>query len=157
MAQPNHSFYTCRRMFALVAPFLFLWGAPGARAQSSKVGATLEGTVMDGSRAVISGVKVTLSNTSTNQTRDVTTSDDGHFRADALPVGTYELRIAFPGFAPYRQTNIELTLGQDLHAEVVLSPASSSGEITVDAQPPAIDPAQTSFVSSVDGERIEIG
>jgi hypothetical protein len=142
-------------MFALVATFLFLWGSPGAKAQFSKVGATLEGSVMDSSRAVMSGVKITLSNASTNQTRNVTTNDEGLFRAEALPVGTYDLRITYPGFAPYRQTNIELALGQNLHIEIVLPTASSSTEITVDAQPPAIDPAQTSVVSSVDGERIE--
>ena len=48
-----------------------------------------------------------------------------------------------------------LTLGQTVHLEVVLVPASSSEEITVTAQSPAMDPTQTSVVSSVDRERIE--
>jgi hypothetical protein len=155
MAQPNYSFYTCRRMFALLAALFFSWQSPDAGAQSSKVGAILEGTVMDSSHAVIPGAGVTLRNTSTNQTREMTTDGEGLFHADALPVGTYEVRVVHPGFASYHHTGVDLTLGQNLRLDIVLAPASSSEEITVNAQPPAIDPTQTSVVSSVDGERIE--
>jgi hypothetical protein len=155
MAQPNYSFYTCRRVIALVAAFFFIWPSPDAGAQSSKVGATLEGTVMDSSQAVIPGASAILRNTSTNQTREMTTDGEGLFHADALPVGTYEVRVVHPGFASYHHTGVELTLGQNLRLDIVLAPASSSEEITVNAQPPAIDPTQTSVVSSVDGERIE--
>ena len=155
MIEYRSSFYTRRGAIALVAAFFFLWQSPDAGAQSSKVGATLEGTVTDSSRAVIPGAGVTLRNTSTNLTRAATTNGEGFFHADALPVGTYEVRIDHPGFASYHHTGVELTLGQDLRLDVVLAPASSSEEITVNAQPPGMDPSQTSFVSSVDRERIE--
>src|ERR1700687_4587012 len=112
MAQPKYSFYTCCRMIALVAGFLCFWEHPGAGAQSSKVGATLEGSVMDSSHAVIPEAGVTLRNTSTNQIRATTTNEGGIFHADALPVGTYEVRVGHPGFASYLQTDVELTLGQ---------------------------------------------
>jgi hypothetical protein len=48
-----------------------------------------------------------------------------------------------------------LSLGQTVHLDIVLSPASASEKITVSAQPSAIDTSQTSVVSSVDQERIE--
>ena len=48
-----------------------------------------------------------------------------------------------------------LSLGQNLHLDIVLSPASTSEQVTVSAQPSAIDTSQTSVVSSVDQERIE--
>ncbi len=48
-----------------------------------------------------------------------------------------------------------MSLGQTIHLDIVLAPASASAEVTVSAQPPAIDTSQTSVVSSVDQERIE--
>jgi outer membrane receptor protein involved in Fe transport len=85
----------------------------------------------------------------------VTADDRGLFRADELPVGTYEVRVERPGFAPYRHTGVVLSLGQSVHLDIVLSLASASAEVTVSAQPSAIDVSQTSVVSSVDKERIE--
>ena len=57
-----------------------------------------------------------------------------------------------PGFAPYRHTGVVLSLGQTVHLDIVLAPASASAEVTVSAQPSAIDTSQTSVVSSVDQE-----
>src|ERR1039458_9352752 len=106
MVEYRYSFYTRCGAIALVAVLFFLWQSPDAGAQSSKVGATLEGTVTDSSRAVIPGAAVTLRNTSTNQTRAATTNGEGFFHADALPVGTYEVRVDHPGFASYHHAGV---------------------------------------------------
>jgi hypothetical protein len=155
MIQPAQTFYTCRARIALAVALFLLWAAAGAGAQSSKVGATLAGTVTDNTGAVIPGASVFLRNTATSQTRGATTDGEGFFIVAALPVGAYELRVDHPGFASYRQTGLALALGQTLRLDIVLSPASSSEKITVNAEASAIEPEQTSFVSSVDGERIE--
>ena len=96
-----------------------------------------------------------LRNALTDRSRTVTTDDQGLFRADQLAVGTYEVRLEHTGFVPYRQAGVFLSLGQTIHLDIVLSPASTSEEVTVSAQPSAIDTSQTSVVSSVDQERIE--
>jgi outer membrane receptor for ferrienterochelin and colicin len=140
---------------ATVLSFLILARASGASAQTSKVGATLEGTVSDSSSAVIPQATITLRNPLTNQSRTVTTDDQGFFRADQLAVVTYEVRLEHPGFAPYRHTGIVLSLGQTIHLDIVLTPASASAEVTVSAQPSTIDTSQTSVMSTVDRERIE--
>jgi len=145
----------CRMTVVAVVSFLILACAPSGGAQVSKVGATLEGTVSDSSGAVIPKATITLRNTLTNQFRAVTADDRGFFRADELPVGTYEVRVEYPGFAPYRHTGVALSLGQSVHLDIVISPASASAEVTVNAQPSAMDTSQTSVVSSVDTERIE--
>jgi hypothetical protein len=123
--------------------------------QSSRVGGDLVGTVSDSSGAVVPGAPVVIQNLQTNQSRTVSTDDQGLFRSGELPVGTYEIRVERPGFAPYRRTGIALSLGQTLRLDVVLNPASASTQVTVTAQPSALDISQTSMVSSVDQERIE--
>ena len=135
--------------------FTLLSCTADAAAQASRVGATLEGTVSDTSGAVIPNSKVTLHNPSTNQTRTVTTDEQGFFRAEQLAVGTYEVRVEQTGFAPYRQAGVGARLGQTVHLDIVLAPASASEQVTVTAEPSTLDASQTSVVSSVDRERIE--
>jgi carboxypeptidase family protein/TonB-dependent receptor-like protein len=149
------SFLGRRFTVVVFVPFLILVYAVGADGQASKVGTTLEGMVDDSSGAVIPQVKVSLHNALTGQSRTVTTDDRGFFRAEALAVGTYEVRVERSGFAQYRHTGVALSLGQTVHLDIILAPESASAQVTVNAQPTAIDTSQTSVVSSVDQERIE--
>src|SRR5215469_4845545 len=135
--------------------FAILLCALSAIAQVSRVAGTLEGTVRDSSGAAILGCRVSLRNTSTGQSRTVTTDDQGFFRAEQLAVGAYEVGVQQAGFARYRHSGVVLSLGQTIHLDVVLSPTSQSETVTVSAQPSVIDTSQTSVVSSVDQERIE--
>src|SRR5207245_11407364 len=98
----------------IAVSFALLFCAAAAAAQASRVGATLEGIVRDTSGAVIPNSKVTLHNPLTNQSRTVTTDEQGFFRAPELAVGTYEVRVEQTGFAPYRQSGVGAGLGQAL-------------------------------------------
>jgi len=124
-------------------------------AQTSTVGATLEGVVRDASGAVVAGAEVRLSNTATNQRRTVTADQEGFFRLREVPVGTYDLRVEQPGFAPYLHSGLSLSIGQTVQLEISLVPVSVSARVTVTAQPPPLDVSQTAATSTVDRESIE--
>src|SRR5713101_3232273 len=146
----------CRHVaIGIAASFALLFCTADAAAQASRVGATVEGIVRDTSGAVIPNSKVTLHNSLTNQFRTVTSDEQGFFRAEQLAVGTYEVRVEQTGFAPYSQAGVGASLGQTVHLDIVLAPASASEQVTVNAQPSSLDPSQSSVVSSVDQERIE--
>ena len=155
MIRNGRSFAMRRAVMAFAASVLFLLCCANAGAQASRVGATLEGTVSDTSGAVIPNSRVTLHNSLTNQSRAVTTDQQGFFRAEQLAVGTYEVRVEETGFAAYWQADVEASLGRTVHLDVVLAPASASEQVTVTAQPSSLDPSQSSVVSSIDQERIE--
>lgn len=142
-------------VFGVLIGFVISLSPARAGAQVSRVAATLEGTVRDSSGAVVAGSKVSIRNNMTNQSRTVETDGEGFFRAEQLAVGTYEVRLEQPGFAPYRETGVVLSLGQTVHLNIVLSPASAAEKVMVTAQPSTLDTSQTSVVSSVDQERIE--
>lgn len=144
---------TC--MMAVIAAFLFLGGQSTVNAQTSRIGATIEGTVVDNTGAAIPHAIITIHNTLTGQSRAVATEDRGFFRAEQLPVGNYEVSVSHSGFAPYRQSSFDLDLGQVVRLNIILTLASASQQVTVNAQPSAIDVSQSSVVSSVDQERIE--
>jgi outer membrane receptor for ferrienterochelin and colicin len=134
---------------------LVLVGVAMSAAQSSKTGGALEGTISDASGGVIPGIKVVLRETGTNQTRMVYADDQGFFRAPDLLVGTYEVRIEDSRFAPYLHTGVDLGVGITVHLDVVLQTTGVTTQVTVSAQPPPIDPTQTSVTSTIDRDRIE--
>ena len=53
---------------------------------------TISGTVRDASGAVVPQVKVTVTNTATNQPVEVETNESGDFSVADLRVGTYTVR-----------------------------------------------------------------
>jgi hypothetical protein len=126
MILPCRSFFVRQIAIGIAVSFAMLFCAADAAAQASRVGATLEGTVRDTTGAVIPNSKVTLHNPLTNQSRTVTTDEQGLFRAEQVAVGTYEVRVEQTGFAPYRQTGVGASLGQTVHLDIVLAPASAS-------------------------------
>jgi hypothetical protein len=134
---------------------LIIISAGPSSAQTTTIGGVISGSVSDSSGGVIPGVRVVLRNIDTNQTREVRTDDQGIFRATELPVGSYEVRADQPAFATYVHTSVVLALGATVRLEIVLVPASAATQISVSAQPTAIDPSQTSVTTSVDPERIE--
>jgi len=142
----------CRCREALL---LCLWLAFSAWAQTSLVTGALDGSVNDSSGGRIPGVAVTVRETATHRTREASTDAEGVFHITELPVGIYEVSASQPGFAPYRHTGITIQLGSAVHLDIFLPSAAVTTQVTVTAQPSAIDPAQTAVSSTVDTERIE--
>jgi hypothetical protein len=124
-------------------------------AQTATVSGSLAGTVTDSTGAVIAGAQVRLLNIATNHVRTVSTDAQGLYRATDLAIGTYEVRVEHAGFATYAHRGITLSIGQTIRLDVTLAAQGVAAEVTVNEQPPAIDPTQTASTSIVDTEKIE--
>lgn len=124
-------------------------------AQSVLVGGVIEGSVHDPSGAVVPGAVVQLVRVDSGITRTTASDARGAFRTGDLPVGEYRLEVQQAGFAPYRQTGLQLELGATMRLTVTLQPAAASAQVTVTGEPSGLDIAQTSLASRVDRERIE--
>src|SRR5262249_12874782 len=90
---------------------------------AQRQGATLEGTVQDMSGAGVGGSGATVRETDTGLVRTTRSDLVGSFRLTDLPIGTYEVRVDSPGFAPYVHAGVTLAIGQTGHLLVVLQPA----------------------------------
>jgi outer membrane receptor protein involved in Fe transport len=134
---------------------IWLFVASTVWAQSSRVGGAMEGAVTDSTHSPIPEASVIVRDVSTRQAREISTNDEGVFRVEELPPGTYEVSVSQSGFAPYRHAGVTVQLGSTVHLDVSLQPAGVATQVTVTAQPPPIDPTQTSVTSTVDTERIE--
>jgi hypothetical protein len=113
--------------------------AADAAAQSQATTGLIEGTVSDSSGARLPGVSVTLVNTETNFTRELTTDGDGRFRGLLLPLGTYKITATLSGFSTAVRDRIELAVGQTINIPIVLQIAGVQTEVMVTAASPLVE------------------
>src|ERR1041385_622080 len=66
----------------------------------------ISGTVRDQSGAVLPGVEVTATQTSTGISRSTITNETGAYLMPNVPVGPYKLEAALPGFQTFVQTDL---------------------------------------------------
>jgi outer membrane receptor protein involved in Fe transport len=115
---------------------------------------TIEGTVTDQSGAVLPNVDVTVKNLDTGIVRMSTTDDRGSFRSVLLPVGRYEVSVDFKGFAPFRQPDLTVTVGQTVSLDVRLGVAGTTQEVSVTSEAPLIETSRTQISTTVDDRAV---
>ncbi|HKG20446.1 MAG TPA: carboxypeptidase-like regulatory domain-containing protein, partial [Blastocatellia bacterium] len=113
--------------FALV---LAVFAAPQARAQGTSDG-SLAGVVNDASGAVIAGARVSVRNNSTGQTLNSTSNDEGSFRFNNLPVGTYTVTIEAPNFKRFVNNGVAVNLNRVTDLTIPLEPGQITEQVTV--------------------------
>ncbi len=123
-------------------------------AQTSRVGGNLQGTVSDGTGAAVSGAVVTATNVASTRKRSQVSDDEGRFRIRDLSAGVYRVTVSHDGFKQF-ESEFTIALGSTISVGVELVPASSLEQVTVSAEPNAIDPTQTAVATNIDPERIE--
>ena len=74
--------------------------------------ATLSGSIVDSSGALLPGVLITVRQLTTGFTRTATTAADGRFVVAGISAGPYELRAELSGFRPATRADIVVTVGE---------------------------------------------
>src|SRR5207302_4056620 len=87
----------------IIAALLIAAVALPASAQSQAANGAIEGTIVDTSGGVLPGVTVTMTNTETGAERSVVTNENGLYRSQLLPLGTYRVVAELPGFKKYEE------------------------------------------------------
>src|SRR5438094_8310364 len=95
-------------VLAGAAMILFCVAAARAAVQT---GAVIDGVVKDEQGAVLPGATVTIRNVDTGFERAVVTESEGRYRLQALPPGTYSLKVELQGFAGQEVRDIVMTIG----------------------------------------------
>lgn len=121
-------------------------GAGSLLAQATASG-TLQGTVSDKTGAVVPGASVKFTSKDTGLNREVKTNEAGSYRFDLLPAGSYDVRVAMPGFQTLNYTNVVLAVGQVTTVDASLSPSAQAETVTVEA----------AATAQVDTQKTEVG
>src|SRR5271156_2451345 len=141
---------------ALLAVLVFaLFFACTGPAFSQLSVAQLSGFVHDSSGGAVKNATVTLRNTATEAVYRTTSNDSGLYVIPNLPPDSYELTVAFPGFATTVDKGIVLTVGQTATVDVALNVATQNEEVVVTTQVPPIEPTKTEISQVIDTQQIQ--
>jgi hypothetical protein len=140
---------------AVILTWLLLVLTPGvAVAQSQATTGVIEGVVVDDTGGRLPGATVTLTNTGTNFTRELTTDADGRFRGLLLPLGVYKLTVQLQGFGSYVQDGITLAVGQTANVPVTLKVSGVQQEVVVTADSPIVETTRAEKSTLIDSASI---
>jgi Carboxypeptidase regulatory-like domain len=135
-----------RSRFALtVILSMVLLLVPCAWAQEN---ATIVGTVVDASNAVVPNAEITLTNTATSQVRTATTNTSGIYLFANVGVGQFTLSATAKGFQKYTKTDIVVNTAQTLKEDISLTIGSETQTVTVEADALTLQ-AETNEVSNL--------
>jgi outer membrane receptor protein involved in Fe transport len=134
-----------------LAAFLFL-SSNLAFAQSSK--GILAGTVRDASNAVVPGAKVTVTSEDTGETRSLTTSGQGAYRAEGINPGLYEIRVEGAGFEKLDVKDIRVAPSVVTSYDPSLDVASAAETVTVEANSNLINTDNGQLSGTIDQKEL---
>ncbi|MGH9679721.1 MAG: carboxypeptidase-like regulatory domain-containing protein, partial [Candidatus Acidiferrales bacterium] len=117
-------------------------------------GATVTGTVTDASGAVVSGADITIKNTATAVSRTVTSDNSGTYAVPNLTPGPYEFDVSAKGFSTSVQSNITLSVGQQLLLNFALKVGETSTTVQVTEAPPQIDLTSSALTGQVESQTV---
>ncbi len=127
----------------------------GLTAQAQLSTATLYGTVTDSTGAAVPGATVTVTQIDTQTTRTVKTENDGAYRADFLPVGSYKVSVSSQGFRTLERTGITLTVTEQAHVDLQLSAGGESQTVEVTADVPLLNTGNSTLGRTVSNVEID--
>jgi carboxypeptidase family protein/TonB-dependent receptor-like protein len=110
--------------------------------------ATLSGTVVDQNGAVLPAATVVLQNTATAFRRQTETNSEGQFTISLLPPGIYKLTAERQGFSSFTESQITLSVGDQLSLRIQMRTGGISEQIAVIDRATIIDesPAVSTIV-----------
>jgi TonB-linked SusC/RagA family outer membrane protein len=117
----NVSQFFQRALRAVLVPALVsasLWGPSRVNAQQATATGAITGHVVDaGSKAPVASAQIQIVGT----TRGIVAGDDGRFRINNVPAGTYQVRVLRIGFQAQVRT-VTVTAGEAANADFELKP-----------------------------------
>jgi hypothetical protein len=120
-----------------------------------EVTATITGTVVDPTRAVITGAVVVAKDMERGTVYSVRTNGAGVFNLPRVPVGTYELRVEDPGFESIVYHSLTLVLNQTARLDFQLNLGPATETIDVFSAAPLLQ-TDTTQLSTVFDARTNV-
>jgi hypothetical protein len=154
-----------RTSFAYGAPTKEKWGSAWrlllcglllffANIAYADTGGRISGTVKDTTGSVIAHAAVILVETRTGARRSVVTDAGGVYSFPDLPVGRYNLKVEFQGFAPYERMDVAIDVNSALLIDAVLPVGEKTETVTVTSNPLQVETANTQMGEVIAGGKI---
>ena len=116
---------------------------------------SISGSVLDPQGAVVSGAQVKAKNVETGVVFTSTTDSSGTYRMNLLPIGTYNVEVAAPGFKTATSNGVVVGAGRDSGLGAIhMSVGEASTTIEVTAEAPLIETTQSQISSTFSGQTL---
>src|SRR6266699_5378375 len=125
-----------------------------AQGYAQVTGATLSGTITDPSGGVIPNAMVSVRNTATGVTREVTADTAGFYSLPHLLAGSYELTVTSSGFSTARQSNLTLGVGAEQQLNFSLKVGQTSQTVEVTEAAPQIQLTSSTLTAEVESTTV---
>jgi hypothetical protein len=113
------------------------------------------GQVTDATAAAVASAEVSVTNTDTNLSRTVQTNTEGEYRIELLPVGSYKVEVAAPGFKKTVRSGVVLEVNVPARVDVVMQLGDVSQTVTVTESVPLINTTSPEIGRTIPLEEIE--
>lgn len=121
---------------------------------SQEARGSISGRITDPTGGVVPGAKVAITNTQTNETRNVVTNQTGYYEANFLDPSTYAISVEASGFKKVRRTNIELNVGARLDLPFALEVGAVAETVEVTAEAPLLETTTASGGRVLDNRQL---
>jgi outer membrane receptor protein involved in Fe transport len=126
----------------------------GLKLSAQQITASIRGTVVDASGAVVSSAAITATQTETGFTRTVTSDGQGNFIIIELPVGHYRVETQAKGFQKFVQEGVKLDVNQTATLMMHLAVGTTTEKVEVHADATLIESTTTSLGKTVQEREI---
>lgn len=117
--------------------------------------ASMFGTVTDPSGAAVPNATLTITQTDTKTVRTITSSSNGSYRADFLPVGPYSISVSASGFKTLERSGIVLTVTENAQLDLQLEIGSTGTVVEVTADVPLLNTGNSTLGRTVTNVEID--
>jgi outer membrane receptor protein involved in Fe transport len=100
---------------------------------------SIAGTVFDSSGAVVANAAIVIHNDGTNAEIQLTSDGSGFFKAPQLPAAVYTVTVNAAGFAPFKEINVIVQVGQTTEVLPRLLAAGTSSSVEVTGEAPILN------------------
>jgi hypothetical protein len=139
--------------YLLTSLLLLISTSVPGRAQSAT--GTFTGSVLDDQGASIGDVHIEARNLGTQLTYNTQSAADGTYSLPLLPVGQYEVSATASGFESFRQSPVNLDVGQRQRIDITLKVGATSQTVSVTADQPILQTEESSLGNVIEGRSIQ--
>lgn len=147
------SSFICNIRLIVIGVVLSLMWSPSPGAAQAIYG-TIEGRVLDSSRAPVPEATVAVTDAGTNGRLTVTTDMAGTFRFTRVTPGRYRLSVEKTGFRQHVRDDLAVAVNEQLQLEVVLEVGSIEERVTVDQRAPIVQAKSAEVSGLIDDKRV---
>jgi hypothetical protein len=127
----------------------------GPTALHAQVAGTISGYVQDQGGGMVPGATVTAELAGQQLLRSAQTNATGFFDLQALPRGTYTVKVEIQGFQTQIQRDVEVTAGANVRLDFVLGVGGLTEEVVVSGQATMVETRNATQSNLIDDQRVQ--